>query len=69
MPRTPPATYRQGTDLIEADLKKLTATLAAMAAKLGNDKNRSPNSGNNNDGAKDGTSRRPQMKKLRNMGG
>lgn len=54
---------------MEAELKKLTATLAAMTAKLGHDENRPPNSSNNSDGTKDGNNRRPQMKKLRNMGG
>ena len=50
---------------MEAEIKKLTATIAAMATKLTNNENRNPNAGGptgNNE------SRRPQMKKIRNMG-
>ena len=47
---------------MEAEIKKLTATIASMATKLNNE-NTNPNSGNSG-----GSSRRPQMTKLRNMG-
>ena len=50
---------------MEAEIKKLTATIAAMAMKLTNNENRDPNAGG---GTGDRDSRRPQMKKLRNMG-
>ena len=50
---------------MEAEIKKLTATIAAMAMKLTNNENRDPNAGG---GTGDCDSRRPQMKKLRNMG-
>ena len=46
-------------------MKKLTATIASMATKL-NCKNINPNSGDSGGSKRD--SRRPQMKKLRNMG-
>ncbi len=50
---------------MEAEIKKLIATIAAMATKLTTNENRDPNTrgatGNRE-------SRRPQMKKLRNMG-
>ena len=45
-------------------MKKLTATIASMATKL-NCKNINPNSGDSGGSKRD--SRRPQMKKLRNM--
>jgi hypothetical protein len=47
---------------MEAEIKKLTATIASMATKLNNE-NINPNSGNCR-----GSSRRPQMTKLQNMG-
>ncbi len=50
---------------MEAEIKKLTATIAAMATKLTNNKNRDPNAGGATGNCE---SRRPQMKKLRNMG-
>ena len=50
---------------MEAEIKKLTATIAAMATKLPNNENKNPNA---RGGTGDGESRRPQMKKLRNMG-
>jgi hypothetical protein len=53
---------------MEAEIKKMTATIAAMSAMMGNNKNRDPNSNAKADGNKDCKSRRPQMKKLRNMG-
>jgi hypothetical protein len=49
---------------MEAEIKKLTATIASMATKL-NSENINPNSGNSGGREQD---RRPQMKKLRNMG-
>jgi hypothetical protein len=48
---------------MEAEIKKLTATITLMASKLAaNGENANPNT------ATDRESRRPQMKKLRNMG-
>jgi hypothetical protein len=52
---------------MEAEIKKMTATIAAMAAMMGNNENRDPNSNAKADGNKDCKRRRPQMKKLRNM--
>jgi hypothetical protein len=49
---------------MEAEIKKLTATIAAMATKLTNNKNKDPNA----EGATGDRSRRPQAKKIRNMG-
>jgi hypothetical protein len=50
---------------MEAEIKKLTATIAAMAVKMTNNENKDPSAG----GAMgDHESRRPQMKKLNNMG-
>ena len=48
-----------------AEIKKLTATIATMATKMNNNENHNPNAGGTTGG---GDSRRPQMKKLRNMG-
>lgn len=48
---------------MEAEIKKLTATIAQMASKLNNE-NSNPNTS-----IGDRKSRRPQMKKERNMGG
>jgi hypothetical protein len=48
---------------MEAEIKKLTATIAQMASKLNNE-NSNPNTSN-----RDRESQRPQMKKERNMGG
>lgn len=50
---------------MEAEIKKLTATIAAMATKVANNENKDPNAGGSTG---DCESRRPQMKKLRNMG-
>ena len=47
---------------MEAEIKKLTATIASMATKLNNGENINSNGGDNEQ------TRRPQMKKLRNMG-
>ncbi len=49
---------------MEAEIKKLTATIAGMATKL-NCENINPNGGNSGDNEQ---TRLPQMKKLRNMG-
>ena len=51
--------------VVKAEIKKLTATIAAMATKLTNNENKDPNAGGATGNSK---SRRPQMKKLRNMG-
>jgi hypothetical protein len=53
---------------MEAEIKKLTATIAAMAAKMTNNENRDPNGGANGGGGSNRVSRRPQMTKIRNMG-
>ena len=50
---------------MEAEIKKLTTTIAAMATKLTNNENRDPNAGG---ATGDRESRHPQMKKLCNMG-
>ena len=47
---------------MEAEIKKLTATIASMATKLNNGENINPNGGDNKQ------TRHPQMKKLQNMG-
>jgi hypothetical protein len=49
---------------MEAEIKKLTATIAQMASKMNTNENSNPNTSNS-----DRESRRPQMKKERNMGG
>jgi len=49
---------------MEAEIKKLTATIAAMATKLTNNENKDPNA----EGATGDCSRRPQSKKIRIMG-
>ena len=49
---------------MEAEIKKLTATIAQMASKMNTNENSNPNTSNG-----DRESRRPQMKKERNMGG
>jgi hypothetical protein len=48
--------------MMEAEIKKLTATIASMATKLNNGENINPNGGDNEQ------TRRPQMNKLLNMG-
>ncbi len=53
---------------MEGKIKKLTATIAAMAAKMTNNENRDPNSSANGGGSSNCVSRQPQMKKIRNMG-
>ncbi len=53
---------------MEAEIKKLTATIAAMTAKMSNNENRDPNIGANRDGGRERVTRRPQMTRLRNMG-
>ena len=49
---------------MEAEIKKLTATIAAMATKLTNNENKDPNA----EGATGDHSQCPQLKKIRNMG-
>ncbi len=53
---------------MEGKIKKLTATIVAMAAKMTNNKNRDPNSGTSAGGRTNCVSRQPQMKKICNMG-
>jgi hypothetical protein len=53
---------------MEGKIKKLTATIAAMAAKMTNNENRDPNSGASGGSSSNRVSRQPQMKKIRNMG-
>ncbi len=53
---------------MEGEIKKLTATIAAMAAKMTNKENLDPNSGASTGGSSNHVSRQPQMKKIRNMG-
>jgi hypothetical protein len=53
---------------MEGKIKKLTAIIAAMAAKMTNNKNLNPNSGASAGGSSNCVSRQPQMKKIRNMG-
>jgi hypothetical protein len=52
----------------EAEIKKLTATIAAMTTKMSNNENRDPNIGANRDSGRERVTRRPQMMRLRNMG-
>ncbi len=54
--------------MMEGEIKKLTATIAAMAAKMTNNKNQDPNSGTSGGGSSNCVSKQPQMKKIRNMG-
>ncbi len=54
--------------MMEGKIKKLTATIAVMAVKMTNNKNRDPNSGTSGGGSSNCVSRQPQMKKIRNMG-
>jgi hypothetical protein len=54
--------------MMEGKIKKLTATIAAMAAKMTNKENQDPNSGASADGSSNRMSRQLQMKKIRNMG-
>jgi hypothetical protein len=53
---------------MEGKIKKLTATIAAMAAKMTNNENLDPNSGASAGGSSNCVSRQPQMKKIGNMG-
>jgi hypothetical protein len=53
---------------MEGRIKKLTATIAAMAAKMTNNENQDPNSGASGGGSSDCVSRQPQMKKIHNIG-
>jgi hypothetical protein len=53
---------------MEGKIKKLTATIAAMAAKMTNNENLDPNSGASAGGSSNCVSRQPQMKKICNMG-
>ena len=53
---------------MEGKIKKLTATIAAMATKMTNNKNRDLNSGTSGGGSSNCMSRQPQMKKIHNMG-
>jgi hypothetical protein len=52
----------------EAEIKKLTATIAAMTTKMSNNENCNPNIGANRDSSREHVTRRPQMAKLHNMG-
>ena len=54
--------------MMEGKIKKLTAIIAAMAAKMTNNKNLDPNSGTSAGGSSNCMSRQPQMKKICNMG-
>ncbi len=53
---------------METEIKKLTATIAAMTAKMSNNEIRNPNIGTNRDGSRECVTRWPQMTRLRNMG-
>jgi hypothetical protein len=53
---------------MEDEIKKLTATIAAMAAKMTNNENWDPNCGASGGGSSNHVNRQPQMKKIRNMG-
>ncbi len=58
--------------VMENKIKKLHAIIEKMATKINNKENQHSNSGGSNsgqDGGKFGDARRPQMTKLRNMGG
>jgi len=55
---------KENMSTMEVEIKKLTATIAAMATKLTNNENKDPNA----EGATGDCSRRPQSKKIRNMG-
>ncbi len=52
----------------DSKIKKLTATIAAMATKMTNNENLDPKSGASAGGSSNCVSRQPQMKKIRNMG-
>jgi hypothetical protein len=57
---------------MEDEIKKLHTTIKKMSPKINNKENQHTNGGNGDgggDGGKFGDARRPQMKKLRNMGG
>jgi hypothetical protein len=54
--------------MMESKIKKLTATIAAMAAKMTNNENQDPNSGASGGSSSNHVSRQPQMKKIHNMG-
>jgi hypothetical protein len=53
---------------MEGKIKKLTATITAMAAKMTNNKNLDSNSSASAGGSSNCMSRQPQMKNIRNMG-
>ncbi len=53
---------------MEVEIKKLTATIAVMAASMTNNKNQDPNGSTNGGGGSNCTTRRPQMTKICNMG-
>ncbi len=53
---------------MEGEIKKLTATIAAMATKTTNNENRDLNSIASGGGSSNHMSRQPQIKKIRNMG-
>ncbi len=53
---------------MEVKIKKLTATISTMAAKMTNNKNQDPNSGASGGGSSNCVSRQPQMKKICNVG-
>jgi hypothetical protein len=57
---------------MEDEIKKLHAIIEKMATNINNKENQHTNGGGGNsgrDGGKFGDARRPQMRKLRNMGG
>jgi hypothetical protein len=53
---------------MEAKIKKLAATIAAMTTSMTNNKNRDPNGFTNRGGGSNHVARRPQMIKIHNMG-
>jgi hypothetical protein len=59
---------KEKVTMMEGKIKKLTATIAAMAAKMTNNKNQDPNSGASAGGSSNCMSRQPQIKKIHNMG-
>ena len=54
--------------MMEGEIKKLTASITAMAAKMTSSENQDPNSGASTGGSSNRLSRQPQMKKIHNMG-
>ncbi len=53
---------------MEGKIKKLTATITAMATKMTNNENLDPNSGASAGSSSNCVSRQPQMKKIHDMG-